>query len=93
MEFPQFLIDDTADLGEARLFVTHTQFPRFIGELFCDDDDGRSDAPIGGVTLAVTNTEILAAIDWIDPPDFDPEELIPALRAALARHWAIRETP
>lgn len=88
---PRFLIDDTSDLGEARLFITHTQRPRFIGELFIDDADGNSEAPIGGVTIGISATEALANIEWIDDPAFDVEELAPALRAALDAHWSIRD--
>ncbi len=88
---PRFLIDDTADLGNARIFIAHTQDPRFIGELFIDDEEGESGAPIEGVTLRISDTETLAAIDWIDDPVFDPEELIPALCEALAAHCAVRE--
>jgi len=94
MNLPRFLIDDTAELGDARVFVTHTDRPRFVGELFIEDENGNTDAPLlnGGVTLSVSATEVLAAIDWIDDPIFDPNELIPALRGALETHWLIRES-
>ncbi|MBK9120458.1 MAG: hypothetical protein IPM18_12780 [Phycisphaerales bacterium] len=38
----------------------------------------------------MSDTEVLAAIDWFDDPVFDPKELLPALQEALEHHWAIR---
>lgn len=87
---PRFLIDDTAEIGDARIFVTHTQRPRFVGELFIEDEDDGLNAPISGVTLSVSDTEVLAAIDWFDDPVFDPGELVTALREAMEHHWSIR---
>jgi hypothetical protein len=83
---PRFLIDDTTDIGEARVFVTHTQKPRFIGEIMPEEE-----GEIAGVTLSgLSGEEVVCRILWLDPPKFDPNELMPALRAALERHWAIR---
>ena len=35
---PEWLIDDTAEIGEARVFCTHTRMPMFVGELLPDDE-------------------------------------------------------
>lgn len=92
-EMPRFLIDDTAGISDARVLVTHTRMPRFVGELFTANEDGVFDAPfmLGGLTISLSCTEVVAIFDWIDPPVFDPNELIPALRAALEAHWSVRE--
>lgn len=52
--------------GESgRLYVTHTRWPRFVGELFADDDADLDD----GLSLALPlSGEVLANFDWIDDP-------------------------
>lgn len=86
-EMPEWLIDDTAKIGDARLFITHTMFPRFIAELFEDSED--EGIPIDGVTLSLGEFT-LANIDWIDAPSFDADSLIMSLRETILRHGMIR---
>lgn len=82
---PRWLIDDTADLGAARVFVAHTQRPRFFGELFPGDE-----APLAGVSIAAPQGESVGAIHWIDEPIFDADELCRSLAEAIANHYASR---
>jgi len=84
---PRWLIDDTADITNARVFIFHTQEPRFIGEVLPDDEPG---ALLGGITISAGHGESLCRIIWIDDPVFDAEELCRSLREALEEHFAIR---
>lgn len=80
---PRFLIDDTAGLGDAQVFVMHTQTPRFIGELVPEDEA----SVIGQIELSgLPYHEVLTNIHWIDEPSFDPDELIPAMAEAIEIH-------
>lgn len=84
---PEWLIDDTAGIADAEVYVVHTRRPRFWGVLVPEDE-----ADLEGVTLAgLPCGEVLFGIAWMDPPVFDPDELIPSLRAALELHWSIRQ--
>lgn len=83
---PRWLIDDTADIGQARVFVVHTARPRFVGELFPGDE-----TPLAGVTIAAPHGESVGAIHWIDEPIFDADELCRSLAAAIINHYAIRD--
>lgn len=52
-----------------RLYLVHTQTPRFIAELFdCEDD-----IPIGGVSFCLADGESVCNISWIDPPPPEPD--------------------
>ena len=86
-DFPRWLVDDTAELGDARIFVAHLHRPRFVGELMPDDE-----AEIAGVTIAAPLGQTLCRIDWIDDPVFDAEELCRSLAAAIEHHDSIRST-
>lgn len=85
-ELPRWLIDETADLSQARVFVVHTQTPRFFGELFPADE-----TPLAGSIIAAPHGESVAAIQWIDEPIFDADELCRSLAAAIHHHYAIRD--
>lgn len=62
---------------EEAIYVTHTQRPRFVGIIYDADE-----APVSGVTFSIGDA-VVVDIDWIDPPVFDSEELLTALREAL----------
>lgn len=85
---PQFLIDDTSDITNARIFVVHTQTPRFIGELLPEEE-----AELDGITISVNpGDQVLCRINWIDRPRSDSQlsALIKSLREAIDRHDAVR---
>lgn len=84
---PRFLIDDTAGISDAQIFVIHTQTPRFIGELVPEDEA----SPLGQIELTgLPLRQVLTNIVWFDDSSFDPNELIPSLAKAIERHDAIR---
>jgi len=89
---PDWLIDDTAKIGEARVFAVHTASPRLIGELVPDSEFGASEFrdDIAGITLEASPGWTLCRVQWIDPPAFDADALCRSLRAAIERHDAIR---
>jgi len=82
---PRFLIDDTSDITNARVFVVHTQEPRFIGELMPGDE-----SEVTGITFSCSSGEVLCRIVWIDDPEFDGQELTSSLNEAVNKHWSIR---
>lgn len=83
---PRWLIDDTADVTNARMFAVHTQEPRLLGELLPGDE-----AELEGIELAgLPYGEILTRIVWIDDPVFDANDLCRSLREAIERHAAVR---
>ena len=84
-KFPRWLIDDTAGISDARVFVAHLATPRFVGELLPEDE-----APIDGITLTAPNGQTLCRIEWTDDPVFDADELCRSLADALAHHEAVR---
>lgn len=88
---PEWLIDDTADIGEARIFAVHTSAPRLIGELIPDRELGADEfrEDMTGLTLAA-NGWTLCRIEWLDSPTGDLSTLCRSLTAALDRHDAIR---
>lgn len=83
--FPRWLIDDTAGIADARVFVVHLCEPRFVGELLPDDE-----APPDGVTLAAPLGQTPCRIKWLDPPRFDASELCGSLACALRHHDTAR---
>ena len=88
---PEWLIDDTADVGEARIFCIHTREPRFIGELLPDDE-----APIEGSVFSAPNGQTLCKIEWWDEASFSDEEasaMCRSLAASLKAHEAVRVPP
>jgi len=84
---PEWLIDDTADVTEARVFIVHTREPRFVGELLPDDEHDPD-----GVTLAAPFGQTVCRIDWIDPPEFNSQELLRSMAEAIRHHGAVRGT-
>ncbi len=82
---PRWLIDDTADITEARVFVTHTQTPRFSGELIPEDE-----SRLEGIELVAPQNQVVSRIQWIDPPEFDAQELTASLAAAVEHHYGVR---
>lgn len=82
---PEWIFDDTAEIGEARIFVAHTTPPRFFGEVVSEDEAG-----IGGVQICVCERQIINVTDWIDAPDFDADALCQSFAEAWSRHWSVR---
>jgi hypothetical protein len=83
---PRWLIDDTADVSNARIFAAHTQEPRLIGELLPEDE-----AELNGIELsALPFGLILTRIVWIDDPEFDADDLCRSLCEAIMQHQVLR---
>ena len=80
---PRWLIDDTAGISAARVFVVHTEFPRFFGELMPDDEHDPA-----GATIAAPFGWTLCRIEWIDrvPATAIDEGLVRSLGQAVS-HW------
>ena len=83
--FPRWLIDDTAGIGDARVFVAHMRTPRFVGELLPD-----AEADPSGVTFAAPLGQTLCRIIWFDETRFDAAEICESLAAAIRRHDVVR---
>lgn len=84
---PRWLIDDTTGIADARIYVVHTQAPRFIGELLPDDE-----AALSGITFGCPGGQTLCLIEWIDPPQgFDYTEMSLSLSQAINHHDNIRD--
>ena len=83
---PRWLIDDTADIGNARVFAIHTQEPRLMGELLPKDEAELSGVELSGLPYG----EVLTRIVWIDEPVFDADDLCRSLAEAIRRHAAVR---
>ena len=84
---PRWLIDDTADATNARIFAFHTQEPRLIGELLPEEEAGLEGIQLSGLPYG----EVLTRILWFDDPVFDAEDLCRSLREAIEHHAAIRD--
>lgn len=83
---PRWLIDDTSDLGNARIFCVHTQTPRLIGELVPEDE-----AHLEGIQISgLPDGQVLTRIRWMDNPVFDPEDLAGSLARAIDAHGSVR---
>ena len=82
---PRWLIDDTADITDARVFVAHTQTPRFVGELIPEHE-----SRLEGLELVAPQNQVVSRIQWIDPPEFDATELTASLAAAVDHHYGVR---
>lgn len=64
-----------------RMYITHTQVPRFVAELF-EDDDEENPAPLSDLSLALPESgEVLGNFAWIDEPGGTDMH---ALRQAIA---------
>lgn len=83
---PRWLIDDTADITNGRVFVVHTQAPRFIGELLPEDEATLDGVEISGLPFGQVLTRIL----WFDEPEFEIDELCRSLIDALLHHDGVR---
>ena len=85
---PRWIIDDTANLYDARLYVVHTQYPRIFGEILPPDDE---DLDIVSPRIHLSNGDWLCYIHWIDPPSGSVEGMVRSLEEAIEFHWAIRD--
>lgn len=83
MDFPRWLIDDTAAPG--RVFCIHTQYPQLIGELLPDDD-----VPNDGDTLDAGDGNTLCKIEWLDEVIFEANDMCRSLQEALDAHRVVR---
>lgn len=86
MGFPRWLIDDTAVVGDARVFIAHTVKPRFVGELLPVDE-----GPIDGITFSAPMGQVVCNIDWHDDPVFDSQELLRSMAKAIIHHFSVRD--
>jgi hypothetical protein len=85
MNFPRWLIDDTAGIGDARVFIAHTIKPRFVGELLPVDE-----GPIDGITFPAPMGQVVCNIAWHDEPIFDSQELLGSMAKAILHHDSVR---
>lgn len=85
-DIPRWLIDDTSDVGEARIFAVHTWKPRLIGELLPEAEAGLEGLQLSGLPF----DQVLTRILWLDPPIFDADDLCRSLAEAIDRHAAAR---
>ncbi len=87
-DLPRWLIDDTAGIGDARIFVIHTQEPRFVAEHFPDGE-----ADVSNFVISVADGD-LVVLQWLgeppDPREIDATELIKSFNAAMDLHAAVR---
>jgi len=83
---PRWLIDDTADITNARVFVVHTQTPQFIGELLPEEEASLEGIELSGLPLG----QVLTRISWSNDPVFDAQELCASLCEAILHHDAVR---
>ena len=81
---PEWLVDDTADITNGRLFVAHTEGPALFGEILPEDD-----APIDGLTVSLSGNLVLCRIVWLTNGDFD-DQMIRSLAEALEHHDDVR---
>ncbi len=88
-DHPEWIIDDTSGITDARMFIVHTTFPRFVGEALPDDEHDPS-----GTTFSLPNGETLCKIDWIDSTDAMTDDawqsMVKNLHTAWEHHWAVR---
>lgn len=63
-------------LDGTRRFLIRTDSPRFIAELFSEDDDA---GVVADLSFALSDGRSLANFTWLDPP---PEDYLPLLRQA-----------
>ena len=93
---PRWLIDDTSDICNARIFVVHTQEPRFVGELMPEAEADAADVLDRVVISRMPGEQIVTRILWLDdPPFFDDDfaaDLAGSLAEAIHRHDAVRST-
>lgn len=83
---PKFLIDDTAEISDARIFVMHTEHPRFIGELLPSEE-----ALLSGVTFSCIHNQTLCKVQFIDDPsDYDLQLISGPLNEAIKHHDSVR---
>lgn len=83
-QFPKWMIDDTAAISDARVFVAHLESPRFVGELMADDE-----ADIDGITLAAPFGQTVCRVTWFDKPQID-DTLLQSMAEAIKHHDAVR---
>jgi hypothetical protein len=83
---PRWLIDDTSDVTNARIFCVHTQTPWLVGELLPDDEAELSGIELSGLPYG----QVLSRIAWIDEPVFDADDLCRSLADAIRHHAAVR---
>ncbi|HUT58855.1 MAG TPA: hypothetical protein VNA25_13495 [Phycisphaerae bacterium] len=88
---PRWLIDDTADISNARIFCVHTQFPRMIGELLPEDEAELESFQISGLPCH----QVLCRIAATDQASYDQivemaADLAGSLAEAIDRHEAVR---
>lgn len=85
---PEWLIDDTAGIEGARIFVAHTVEPIFFGELLPEDEAGLEPFQFSGLPYC----QVLTNIWWVHEPIFDANELCRSLTEAIENHEAIRNS-
>ncbi|MGV3605221.1 MAG: hypothetical protein ACO1RA_02355 [Planctomycetaceae bacterium] len=87
--FPRWLIDDTAAIADACIFVFHTRWPRFLCELIPNDELTAEDLRL---SIAAPHEQSLARIQWIDnAKGADLAEIAKAFQRAYHHHESVRE--
>ena len=75
-------------MQDARVYVAHTQYPRFFAEILPPDDE---ELNIFSPRSQLPNGDWFSYIYWIDIPIINLEEMIQSLEQALDHHWVIRD--
>lgn len=83
---PRWLIDDTSDVSNARIFCMHTQSPMFIGELLPEEEAELSGLEIVGLPAG----QVLTHITFLHKPCPLPDDLARSLTQAIQQHDAVR---
>jgi hypothetical protein len=86
---PRVLIDDTAAIGEARVFVIHLPFPRIVGELIYEGENALLETQV----LALNDTLALQIHHAEPATAAQLAETIPDILAAIQHHDDIRIAP
>ncbi len=93
-QIPRFIIDDTAEPGDARVFIMHTISPRFVAELIPANE---SFIGVGtNVSFSLASGDSCCVLEFYDEPalsDAEASELCHAIDAVLSHHFAIRDSP
>jgi hypothetical protein len=91
---PRWLIDDTAEIERTRVFIFHTQEPKFVGEVVPAEK-----ADLDGIKLTLPGGKVVSRIAWYDNPSIEmicghdeeqAAELAHSLAEALKHHNAAR---
>lgn len=91
---PKFLICDTHETD--RVFVLHTQFPKFLAEAFCEFESEEEELkckaafPSGSSVEIDGETEVLGVVEWYEEPTGMSVDDVAKLMSAMG-DWYYKE--